>query len=56
MEAVVERVMSIYGMIKKLTPEQEAEIRAEVTQFLSSRQETDEQKLAVEGLRFARDI
>jgi hypothetical protein len=56
MEAVVERVMHIYGMIKNLTPEQETSAREEVTQFLSSRQETDEQKLAVEGLRFVRDI
>ncbi|MDB5616111.1 hypothetical protein [Tardiphaga sp.] len=56
MEAVVDRVMHIYGMIKNLAPEQEARIREEVRHFLSNRQETDEQKLAVEGLRFVRDI
>jgi SLT domain-containing protein len=56
METIVERVMQIYGMIKNLTPEQEATARRDVAQFLANRQETDEQVLAVEGLRFARAI
>ena len=55
MDTAIDRVMQTYGMIASLTPEQEAALRDKVTLFLTGLTETDENKLAIEGLRFVRE-
>lgn len=52
MQAAVDRVMQTYVMLVKLTPEEEDVAREKVTTFLSMAKTADENKLAVEGLRF----
>ena len=54
MEAVIDRVMQTYGMLVNLTPEQEHAAREKVSSFLANVKIEDEQKLAVEGLRYLR--
>jgi hypothetical protein len=56
MEAAIERVMTTYGMMVNLTLAQEQTVREKVSKFLEERSETDEQKLAIEGLRYVRGI
>ena len=53
MQAAIERVMSTYGMMVQLTPEQEQEARERVGRFLQDKG-TDEHMLAVEGLKYLR--
>jgi hypothetical protein len=55
MEAAVDRVMRVYGMMHDITPEQEMEIRGKVVEYLKTA-EGDEHKLAVEGLRYVRQL
>ena len=56
MEAAIKRVMTTYGMMVNLTLAQEQTDREKVSKFLEERSETDEQKLAIEGLRHVRGI
>ena len=56
MEKAIDRVMHTYGMIVNMTPEQEHQLREKVSDFLRSKPETDEQKLAVEGLKYVRTL
>jgi hypothetical protein len=56
MEAAIERVMKTYGMIVNMTFAQEQVVREKVSHFLQDKVETDEQKLTIEGLRYARGI
>lgn len=51
MQAVIERVMTTYRMIVRLTPDQEHETRKRVEQFLQGKG-SDEHMLAVEGLKY----
>ena len=53
MQAAIERVMTTYGMMVHLTPEQEQEARERVGRFLQDKG-TDEHMLAVEGLKYLR--
>ena len=53
MQAAIERVMTTYGMIVQLTPEQEQAARERVGRFLQDKG-TDEHMLAVEGLKYLR--
>jgi hypothetical protein len=53
MQAAVDRVMKTYGMMVNLTMEDERSARDRVAEFLSGRI-GDENKLAIEGLRFLR--
>jgi hypothetical protein len=55
MEAAVDRVMLAYGMMRDITPEQEMEIRGRVVEYLKTA-EGDEHKLAVEGLKYVRQL
>jgi len=55
MEAAVDRVMHVYGMMQDITPEQEREIRGKVVEYLKTA-EGDEHKLAVEGLKYVRQL
>jgi hypothetical protein len=54
MQAALDRVMHTYGMLVNLTAEQEQLAREKVTSFLASAKTDDENKLAVEGLRYLR--
>jgi hypothetical protein len=56
MQAVIDRVMHTYGMIVNLTPARERAVREKVSSFLGEKSETDEQKLAIDGLRYVRDL
>ena len=53
MQSAIERVMTTYGMLVHLTPEQEQEARERVGRFLQDKG-TDEHMLAVEGLKYLR--
>jgi hypothetical protein len=54
MQAAIDRVMHTYGMIVNLTAEQEQVAREKVSVFLAGTETNDENKLAVEGLRYLR--
>ena len=56
MQAAVDRVMETFGMIVKLTPDEEKAARERVTSYLSERSEVDDRALAVEGLRYLRSV
>ena len=53
MQAAIERVMTTYGMMVHLTPEQEQEARERVERYLQGKG-SDEHMLAVEGLKYLR--
>lgn len=55
MQEAIDRVMLTYGMIANLSPEAERDLRQAVTSYLATSAETDANKLAVQGLRFARE-
>jgi hypothetical protein len=54
MQAAIDRVMHTYCMLVNLTVEQEQDAREKVSHFLASAKTDDENKLAVEGLRYLR--
>jgi len=54
MQAAVDRVMHAYGMLVNLTLEEERAARERVTAFLAQSETDDENKLAVEGIKFLR--
>ena len=54
MQAAIDRVMQTYGLLVNLTAEQEQVAREKVSSFLASAHTDDENKLAVEGLRYLR--
>jgi hypothetical protein len=56
MQAAIDRVMKTYSMIVNLTAEQEQTAREQVTSYLAERPESDENALAVEGLRYLRSV
>lgn len=58
MQSAIERVMHTYGMIRTLSAEQEAEIRAKVTAFLAKQADTaaSEHSLTVSGLQFLHNL
>jgi hypothetical protein len=56
MQAAIDRVMKTYGMIVNLTTEQERAAREKVTSHLAEQPETDENALAIEGLRYLRSV
>jgi hypothetical protein len=56
MQAAIDRVMHTDGMIVNLTPAQERLVREKVASFLGEKSETDERKLAIDGLRYVREL
>jgi hypothetical protein len=56
MQAAIDRVMRTYGLIVNLTPAQEMLVREKVARFLGEKSETDEHKLAIDGLRYVRRL
>ena len=54
MQAAVDRVMHAYGMPVNLTLEEERAARQKVMAFLAQSKTDDENKLAVEGMKFLR--
>jgi hypothetical protein len=56
MQAAIDRVMRTYGLIVNLTPAQEMLVREKVARFLGEKSETDERKLAIDGLRYVRRL
>jgi hypothetical protein len=56
MQAAVDRVMKTYGMIVHLTPAQAMVVREKLSSFLGEKSETDERKLAIDGLRYVRGL
>jgi len=55
MQTAIDRVMHTYGMLVNLTSKQEQEAREKVSSFLAKAETDDENKLAVEGLRYLRE-
>jgi hypothetical protein len=55
MQAAIDRVMHTYGMLVNLTSDEEQAARKKVTAFLARSESRDENKLAVEGIKFLRD-
>jgi hypothetical protein len=56
MQAVIDRVMETYGMLVKLTPDQERATRDQVSEFLAKLETDDDNRLAVEGLRYLKAL
>ena len=56
MKAAIDRVMATYGMLKKLTPTEERELRGAVTCYVRGLNTTDETRMVVEALRYLRDL
>lgn len=56
MLAPIERIMQTYGMIVRLTPDQEKVARERVMNFLSQNLEQDEHKQAIAGLQYVRAL
>jgi uncharacterized protein YggL (DUF469 family) len=54
MQAAIDRVMQTYGMLVNLTFEEEQTAREKVSTFLATAKTDDQNKLAVEGLRYLR--
>ena len=54
MQAAIDRVMHTYGMLVSLTLEDERKVREKVSKFLAASMIEDENKLAVEGLKYLR--
>lgn len=48
--------MQTYGMIVRMTPDQERIVREKVSTFLGQKSEGDEQKLTIAGLRYVREL
>jgi|KBSMisStandDraft_5_1062788.scaffolds.fasta_scaffold1439531_1 hypothetical protein len=56
MQAAIDRVMETFGMIEKLTADEEKVARERVTSYLSERSEVDDRAVAIEGLRYLRSV
>jgi hypothetical protein len=56
MRAAIDRVMHTYGMIVNLTQAEELLAREKVAAFLAKAKTDDENKLAVEGLKYLRNL
>jgi hypothetical protein len=56
MQAALDRVMHTYGMIVTLTPAEEHLAREKVAAFLAKAKTDDENRLAVEGLKYLRNL
>jgi hypothetical protein len=54
MQAAIDRVMQTYGMLVNLTAEEERRVRDEVSKVMARANTDDENKLAVEGLKYLR--
>jgi len=54
MQAAIDRVMQTYGMLVNLTADQERKAREDVSKFMANTKTDDENKLAVEGLKYLR--
>ena len=55
MHTVVERILSTYAMMRNLSEKDIEGLRADVIAFLSKRQDLDETRMAVEGIRYLRE-
>jgi hypothetical protein len=54
MQLAIDRVMQAYGMMVNLTPDEERTAREKVAAFLATADVQDENRLAVEGLKYLR--
>ncbi len=54
MQAAIDRVMQTYGMLVNLTADEERKVRDDVSQFMAHANTDDENRLAVEGLKYLR--
>ena len=54
MQAAIDRVMQTYGMLVNLTVDEERRVRDEVSKVMARANTDDEDKLAVEGLKYLR--
>jgi hypothetical protein len=53
--ATIEKVMHTFGMMRRLTIEEEADIRAELKEYIEKQDETDEHRLTIAGLTYLRN-
>ena len=56
MEAAVDRIIKAYGMIVNLTADEERAAREKVASHLAEKPDSDENSLAIEGLRYLRSV
>ena len=56
MQAAIDRVMQTYGMIVNLTTAEDHKARVRVAAFLAKVKTDDENKLAIEGLKYLRNL
>jgi hypothetical protein len=56
MEAAVDRVMKTYGMMVNLTADEEKATREKVASYLAEKPGSDENALAIEGLRYLQSV
>jgi hypothetical protein len=54
MQSAIDRVMQTYEIMVNLTLEDEQKVRERVSAFLALSKTDDENKLAIEGLKFLR--
>ena len=54
MDAALDRIMSAYGMLRKLTPVEQRAVRNEVLHHLRKLGFADDGRMVVEGLRYLR--
>jgi hypothetical protein len=55
MQLAIDRVMQAYGMMVNLTPDEERIAREKVAAYLATADVEDENRLAVEGLKYLRE-
>jgi hypothetical protein len=56
MEAAVDRVMKTYGMMVNLTVDEEKATQEKVASYLAVKPGSDENAVAIEGLRYLRSV
>ncbi len=56
MEAALDQVMKTYGMMLNLTADEERATRGKVASYLAEKPGSDENALAIEGLRYLRIV
>jgi hypothetical protein len=56
MKAAIDRVMATYGMLKKLTPAEERELRRVVSCYVQDLSAEDETRVVIKALRYLRGL
>lgn len=54
MQTAIDRVMQTYTLLVNITADEERKARADVSRFMAEANTDDENKLAIEGLKYLR--